>query len=166
MLTHYQASRTRRDLNWVIDELATLRAIIEDHEDRITKLEAVTRGGVIGYTIDGGGAAITAGLKGYVPVPDKCTIQAWRIVGDQEGSIVVDVWKDTFANFPPTVDDSITGGEDIALSSADKAEGITLGAWTTSMNKGDWLAFNVDSASTVTRVTIALFVLYDEIEDL
>jgi len=110
----------------------------------------------IDFIIDGGGSAITTGVKGFVEVPFACTITGWTVMGDQSGSIVVDVWKDTYANFPPTVADTIAGSEKPTLSSAQKNQDLSLSTWTTSVAAGDILAFNVDSASTVTRVTVAL----------
>lgn len=110
----------------------------------------------ITFIIDGGGSAITTGEKGHVIVPFACTInEAWALA-DQSGSIVVDVWKDTYANFPPTDADSITAAAPITISTATKAQDSTLTGWTTSVTAGDVLAFNVDSASTVTRVAIYL----------
>ena len=69
---------------------------------------------------------------------------------------MIDVWKDTYANFPPTSADSITGSEKPTLSSAQKNQDLTLTTWTTAVSAGDILAFNVDSASTVTRVTLSI----------
>lgn len=113
----------------------------------------------IEVVIDGAGSVISTGLKGYLEVPFDCTVVAWRIVGDVSGSIVVDIWKDTYANFPPVVGDSIAGSEKPTLSSAQKNEDTNITTWTTtSLTDGDWLAFNVDSASTVTRVTLSLTV--------
>jgi hypothetical protein len=108
------------------------------------------------FTIDGGGSAITTGVKGYVRVPFNCVITGWDIVADQSGSIVVDVWKDTYANFPPTVADTIAGSEKPTLSSATKNQDLALSTWTTNLTDGDYLGFNVDSVSTVTRVTVTL----------
>jgi len=108
------------------------------------------------FTIDGGGSAITTGVKGYVRVPFNCVITGWDIVADQSGSIVVDVWKDTYANFPPTVADTIAGSEKPTLSSAQKNQDLSLSTWTTNLTDGDYLGFNVDSVSTVTRVTVTL----------
>jgi len=71
---------------------------------------------------------------------------------------VIDVWKDTYANFPPTVADTITGTEKPTLSSASKNQDLTLSTWTTSITAGDWLRFNVDSASTVTRIALSIMV--------
>jgi hypothetical protein len=110
----------------------------------------------ITYIIDGGGSAITTGVKGDLEIPFGCTINSWTLVGDQAGSIQIDVWKDSYANFPPTVADTITGTEKPLLSSATKNQDLTLSTWTTSITAGDTLRFNVDSASTVTRVTLSI----------
>lgn len=106
--------------------------------------------------IDGGGSAITTGIKGDLLVPYNCTVLGWDILADTSGSIVVDVWKDTYANFPPTVANTIAGTEKPTLSSATKNQDIALSSWTTALTRNDILRFNVDSASTVTRVTLSL----------
>lgn len=108
--------------------------------------------------IDGGGSAITTGVKGYVSVPVACTITKARLLADQSGSIVIDVWRDTYANYPPTVADTITAAAKPTLSSAIKSEDSTLTGWTTSISAGDVFGFNVDSATTVTRVILELTV--------
>ena len=118
------------------------------------------RKGIIGFTIDGGGSAITTGLKGIVPVPAGCTVKAVRMYADQSGSIVVDIWKDTYANYPPTDADTITAAAVPTITTATRSEDATLTDWTVALSEGDVLAFNVDSADTVTRVVVALFVEY------
>lgn len=112
--------------------------------------------GQFGITIDGGGAAITTGTY-YVRVPWSGTITGWDIVADQSGSCVVDIWKDTYANFPPDNSDSIAGSELPTLSSAVKNQDASLSTWTTTVTAGDYVGFNVDSATTVTRVHIAIY---------
>ncbi len=112
--------------------------------------------GAFGITIDGGGSAITTGLKGFVRVPFNCTITGWDLYADQTGSIVIDVWKDTYTNFPPIAGDSIAGTEKPTLSSAQKNQDTSLSSWTTSVTAGDVVAFNVDSVSTVTRVNLSI----------
>jgi hypothetical protein len=123
--------------------------------DTLTITNKLTNG-VIGIVIDGGGSVLTTGVKGYVEAPFSGTINGWTIVADQSGSCVVDVWKDTYANFPPEVAETIAGTEKPTLSSAQKNQDLTLSTWTTAVTKGDILAFNVDSAATVTRVTVQL----------
>lgn len=114
-----------------------------------------------GITIDGGGSAITTGVKGYISIPFSGTITQWDIFADQSGSIVVDVWKDTYANFPPTVADTIAAAAKPTLSTAQKNQDATLTGWTTTVTAGDVIGFNVDSASTVTRVTIVIYINID-----
>jgi hypothetical protein len=113
-----------------------------------------------GFVIDNAGSAITTGVKIDYPVPYNCKITAWEIVADQTGSIVVDIWSDSYANFPPTVADTITTSEKPTLSSAVKNTDTSLNSgngWT--LTQGNWLRFNVDSISTCTRVTIKLTVV-------
>jgi hypothetical protein len=110
----------------------------------------------LAFMIDGAGVAIATGVKGDVRIPWASTITKVTTLADQSGSIVVDIWKDTYANYPPTVADTITASAKPTLSSATKAEDSTLTGWTTSVTAGDTLRFNVDSATTVTRVTLIL----------
>lgn len=112
--------------------------------------------GTVGITIDGGGSAITTGIKGYVECPFAGTVVSATLVADQSGSIVIDVWKDTYANFPPDNSDSITSATPPTLSAAQKSQDTTLSSWVTSVAAGDIFGFNVDSATTVTRVTLTL----------
>lgn len=108
--------------------------------------------------IDGGGSAITTGVKADLYVPYACTITAVTMLADQSGSIVVDIWKDTLANYPPTDSDSITASAPPTISSATNSQDTTLTGWTTSVSAGNTLRFNVDSASTVTRLNLVLTV--------
>jgi hypothetical protein len=120
-----------------------------------TAHEYYTEGGVLNYIIDGGGSAITTGVKGFIVWNFDAVITGWTIMGNATGSIVVDVWKDSYANFPPVVGDTIAGSEKPTLSSAQKNQDLSLGSFSTTVTAGDIWAFNVDSATTVTRVTIA-----------
>lgn len=110
----------------------------------------------IQFIIDGGGSVISTGVKGFIEIPFACTITQVTTLADQTGSIVVDIWKDTYANFPPTVADTITAAAKPTISSAVKAQDATLTGWTVSLAAGDILAFNVDSVTSITRATVAL----------
>jgi hypothetical protein len=112
----------------------------------------------ITFVIDGDGEAITTGEKGHLEIPFACTIKQVTMQADQSGAIVVDIWKDTYANFPPTDADSITASAPPTISSAQKSQDATLAGWTKSISSGDILAFNVDSCATIQRVTISLLV--------
>lgn len=108
------------------------------------------------FIVDNAGVAITTGIKGDLQIPFKCTIQSVTLLADQSGSIVFDIWKDTYANYPPTVADTITAGAKPTISSAVKATDATLTGWTTTIAAGDTLRFNVDSATTITRCVVIL----------
>ena len=110
----------------------------------------------IPFIIDGGGSAITTGIKGDIQIDFNCTITANTLLADQSGSIVVDIWKDTYANYPPTVADTITASAKPTISSAIKSTDSTLTGWTTTITAGDTLRFNVDSITTCTRVLVSL----------
>jgi hypothetical protein len=106
--------------------------------------------------IDGGGSAITTGIKGDLEVPFDCTINRVTMLADQSGSIVVDIWKDTYTNYPPVVGDSITASDKPTITTATKSQDTTLTGWTTSVTANDILRFNVDSVTTITRLSLTL----------
>ena len=113
----------------------------------------------VNFIIDGGGSAITTGIKGDIVIDFGCNIQSVTMLADQSGSIVVDIWKDTYSNFPPDDDDTITGGAEPTIAAATKSQDTSLVGWETAIASGDILRFNVDSAATVTRVTVSLVLL-------
>lgn len=83
-----------------------------------------------------------------VEVPFACTIEAARVFGDTDGSIVWDIWKNTYANYPPASSDSITASAQPTITSTDKSEDTTLTGWTTALSKGDVLFFNINSVTS------------------
>ena len=106
--------------------------------------------------IDGGGAVIATGVKGDLAIDFACTITQATLLADASGSIVVDLWRDDYTSYPPTVADSITASAKPTLSSATKSQDATLTGWTKTLSAGDTIRVNVDSATTVKRVTLAL----------
>lgn len=111
----------------------------------------------IGYAISGGGATITTGVVGVgLTIPFAATINSVTLQADLTGSIVIDIWKDTYANYPPTVADSICASAKPTISSGVKYTDSTLTGWTTSIAAGDVLYFNVDSCSTIQNVVLTL----------
>ena len=110
----------------------------------------------IGIIVDGGGSAITTGKKGNIEIPWNCTINSATLLADQTGSIVVDVWRDNYANYPPSGEDSICAAAKPTISASNKAQDTTLTGWSTSLLKGQILGFNVDSVATITRVSVNL----------
>lgn len=104
--------------------------------------------------IDGGGVAITTGTKFAFCIPFACTIIGFDLFGDQTGSIVIDLKKATYANYPTTT--SITASAKPTLSSARKTTNSTLTGWTTSVAAGDVIEVVVDSAATLLVASLVL----------
>jgi hypothetical protein len=136
------------------------------------KIETISAGGAttnqkrsaLGISIDGGGSAITTGIKGDIYVPYDCTVESWTILADQTGSIEIDVWSDTYANYPPTsADIGLFGESPPRISSAIKATSTDFGdspsGADTSISAGTTLRFNVNSISSITRATLTLGVI-------
>jgi hypothetical protein len=142
--------------NIAISSLSGAGALAGKDTAAVSDLDTAARTVAIVFVIDGGGSAITTGIKGDLTVPFDCTIVGATLLADQSGSIAIDVWKDIFASYPPTSADSITASAKPALSSAAKSRDTTLTGWTTSVSAGQTLRFNVDSAATLTRVTLIL----------
>lgn len=108
------------------------------------------------YVKDGSGTTLPSGVVGDLQIPFACTITGVFLFGDQTGSCVLDIWKDTYANFPPTVADTICSASKPTISSGTKYTDTSLSGWTTSIAAGDCLRFNLDSVSGFTRLEIHL----------
>lgn len=116
------------------------------------------------FVIDGSGSAIATGIVGEWIVPWACTITgvtaiAATVSGDNSGSIVVDLWNETYANYSDTVPDngdSITASAPVTISAGIKSQDTTLTGWTTALAAGSVLRFNVDSCTDVKRLEITL----------
>lgn len=90
-------------------------------------------------------------------IPEALEIrQAIILTEGGTGSCVIDIWKDTYANFPPTDSDSITGGNEPEISSGTSYSDPTLSGWTTALAAGDVVRFHLDSSVTFTRISIFL----------
>jgi hypothetical protein len=109
------------------------------------------------FVISGGGSAVDAGVTDPVicqRVETDFALSAWYIYSDQDGDIVLDIWKDVWANYPPTNTDSIAGTEKPTLSSADTASDTSLGSMTTDWNTGDVVCVEIESAATLTWAVV------------
>jgi hypothetical protein len=100
-------------------------------------------------------------MRGYLRVDFAGTIQANTLLADQSGSVVVDIFKCSYADFDasvthPVVGDKITSSAPPTISSAAKSTDTTLTGWTTAFAAGDVFGFNINSCTTITKVTLAL----------
>lgn len=140
-----------------VEEIAVSSGI-EFTGSQAIRVTAAVRTIQVGITVDGGGSAITAGIKGYKSCPVAGTITAWRLLADQAGECDFDVTLDDFASFPPTT--SIVAAAPPSLNGGDSAED-TVGTWTTAVAAGDVFGFEVEAAPTpdVERVTLELTIV-------
>jgi hypothetical protein len=138
------------------DILDVIAELLEDENTLITAPPSPVEYSAIEFIIDGGATVIETGEKGHISLPFAGEILSVELLADQAGSIVIDIWKDTYANFPPTVADTITASAKPTLSSAYKYQDETLTGWTVAFSAGDILAFNVDSVTTIERVSVVL----------
>jgi hypothetical protein len=139
---------------WATGELVTASIANTHWRDEFLALSQAR--GFLFVIGDVNGGVINTGLKGFFMVPYTCDVTGWTLLGDAVGSIVIDVWRDTYANFPPTVADTITGSEKPTLTAQIKNQDLSLGTWNRTVNAGDVLAFNVDSAATVKQASLIL----------
>jgi len=106
----------------------------------------------INFVISNGSNVIGTGIKGDVEIPFTGTIIKSTALADQTGSVNISWWKDSYANYPPTAVD-LLGYQVISTSNKGQSTGLSQ-----AVTAGDILRFNVESADTVTRVTISLTV--------
>ncbi len=111
----------------------------------------------LGAYFNNGSSPITAGTSVFVLVPFTCTLNSATILSKVSGSITIDVWKDTLANYPPTDDDHI-GNTPFQLSTRTYTTDTAIGSGNTVFNKGDTLIFFVDAADTTNEASITLTV--------
>jgi hypothetical protein len=113
-----------------------------------------------GITIDGAGAAFSTGIKGFQVIEANGTLQRVTLLSTDAAatacSVVMDVWKDTYTAYPPTVADSITASAKPTLTSANKSRDATLTGWSKTFTAGDVLGYQVVSNTGCTRVTLVL----------
>lgn len=122
-----------------------------------TDPENFTEKSAIEFVIDGGGSVIAVGIKGHLRVEFDCEITRWTMLGDQSGSIELDINRYTsLANFDTGTKASITGTDPPDLVSDLGDDSVALTGWTVILNEGDILEWEVISVTTIQRVTNSL----------
>jgi hypothetical protein len=109
---------------------------------------------------DGAGFQITTGTAlADVPVRFErggTITKATVLTRGGTGSCVIDVWKDTYANYPPTIADTITASAKPTVSAGIKSQDSTLTGWNTTVSAGDVMIFKLESSSVFTFVEVRL----------
>ena len=110
--------------------------------------------------LDGGGVPLAGGVKLDLVIDFACAVTGWTILGDQAGSIQIDLWKSSYAAFPPVVGGSLPGANanKPQATGAVKAQGGVAGWLQSAIAAGEIVRVNVDSVAAFTRVTLGLTV--------
>ena len=122
-----------------------------------TGATGATGGGVrsISLLIGDGSLVITTGVCGALEIPCSCIITSARVlsVDNISGSISIQLWKDSYANFPPTSADLI---DTFSITSGVKSEetGLSL-----SVAAGSIVLFNVNSVTSMKQIMLSLWVV-------
>lgn len=103
----------------------------------------------LNFIIDGFNNVITVGSKGYALIEGDYQIESWKVIGDQSGSIGLQINQDTYANFPAGLSSIITPSVTTAQKNSATITPI-------SVSSGDVLEFVVNSVTSFEKVTIAL----------
>lgn len=126
----------------------------EYHNPDFSEVGHEHKGNIVLIVGDGSNDIIT-GLKGAIRIPFNCQIVEWTILStdpsELTGSIVLDIEKGTYANYPAT--SSICGTNKPNISNAKKGSSTDLTGWTVDINEGEVIKFEVESISVLKRVT-------------
>ena len=106
---------------------------------------------------DGAGVALVAGQTVRGTAMTAMTITDATVLSDLAGNCTIDIWKDTYANYPPDIADSIVGGSPPALVASDKSVDSALTGWTTSVAAGDTFLCTLSTVSGgITQISVTL----------
>ena len=102
--------------------------------------------------------ALTTGTKGVLEIHFPCTITQADLLADVSGSAVVNIYKIAGGSYTgwASVTTSIVASAKPTLGGAARSSDSTLTGWTTSLSAGDVLKVTVESASTITALSLVL----------
>jgi hypothetical protein len=172
-VTRNQHHRERDHFGWDLDTSVVTTSGVGDFPEDTTihdvlsgmydSMVAINRTAGLSLVVDGFSVPILSGNKGWVEVPFYGTITSVKMFVDQICNITVDIWKSTYATYPPIADDSICGSVHPSIASSGGLLVSELGSgdnpltgWDTSLVPGDILWFHVDSNDQATLLTISI----------
>lgn len=139
---------------------ALINATNPDSANPFATLNDLGAGGAgsIGVGFFKGTQLITTSDVATLIVPYSGTITGWDIVEASDtpisSSIVIDTWKDTYANYPPTVADSIwVSKPSLTAAIKNQASGLNI-----PFVAGDVFKFKVDSVTSAKNVLLIIYV--------
>lgn len=109
------------------------------------------------------GSSTLIGAFHDIQVPFDAKVLEWAIVGDATGSVVVDVYQCTHAQYDagsthPVSSDKITASDPPTITAAKKGQNASVTTWS-DLVEGSWIRFIVtsaDSPPTMENVTVSL----------
>jgi hypothetical protein len=112
------------------------------------------------FTFSNGGAVLNTGVQdaAYKDIPFDCEIVSARMFGGPSGSVEIDLWVDTYANYPPTVADTIVAAAPPSISGGVKSEDTSLTGWTKTLAAGSGILPNINSVTNMTWAKLVLLV--------
>lgn len=108
----------------------------------------------INYVVDNGSVPMSPGDKGCLTIDVTGVIESWVLVADKIGTLIVDIKKSTFEDYPNTV--SICGNSKPQLQNQNKNTDDILSGWNTVINAGDILNYEVITGIGINKFSISL----------
>lgn len=99
---------------------------------------------------------LATGKQYPIPVPRAIQINGWYLASTASGSLVLDIYADLYANYPPSSAQSICSSNKPALSAAQKNKDLTLSGWLNTLSDDEVMLINVDSVSGITEASFTL----------
>lgn len=105
---------------------------------------------------DGNGSVINTGSFIDVEIPWNSYITDIIMMADQTGSFTFNIFKGTYASYPPTTASSICSASRPTIAANYKSYDSTLTNWITYIPSGSILRYYSDSCSSITRCSTIL----------
>lgn len=152
-----QVSSILSSLNTHIADTANPHSVTKSQVGLGNVANVDTTPGSITFMFDGLGGVIAVGSHATATANCKGTITGWEVIETSDtpvsSTIVFDVWKDTFANYPPTVADTIfVTKPNLTAQTKNSATGLSI-----AFNSLDIFKGRVDSNNTAVKARLTLF---------
>jgi len=103
------------------------------------------------------GAITTPAPDVPIVIANTCTLQEVTILTQGgTGSCSLDIWKTTYASYPPTIANSICGGTTPQITSGTTYQNNTLTGWTTAFNQNDTVIFHLTSSANFSQIVVQI----------
>ncbi len=116
----------------------------------------------VSFMMDNGPSALISGNQGFISIPYAATITGWNLIGNVSGSMVMDVYRQSYASWATesglSASNSITAGTNPFISAAAKNQNTNV-SWS-GLAANDILEFYLSGTTTnITRASLTLTVV-------